>query len=232
GLLVADISTGIYAMQATGAALYRRLAHGMGAHVDMSLLDVAAAFQNGAIVDQALANWNTVTPYSVPAGTFKTLDGYINVTSLHDRMFVGLCKAIGRHDWMTDARFATAANRFELADEIYDTLHRMFREQPTSHWLAVMREHGVVCGKVSDYAEFIDDPHVRHRQIFREGRAPGFGPVPIARLPGALSEFTATRSPRCGEHTQEILDEMGINSEAQRALIAAGVVVGREAGPT
>lgn len=229
-LLVADIATGVYAAQAVGAALYRRLAHGVGAHVDISLLDVAAALQNGAIIDQALANWKTVTPYSVPAGTFETQDGYINVTSLHDRMFIGLCKAIGKNDWMTDARFATAVHRFELADEIYDTLRQVFLEQPTSHWMTVMREHGVVCGKISDYAEFIEDPHVRHRQVFRDGETLGFGPMPIAQLPGALCKSAATQSPRCGENTKEILEEMGLGGEALQVLFAEGVVAAWKAG--
>lgn len=225
GLLVADIATGVYAAQATAAALYRRLARGIGAYVDMSLLDVAAAFQNGAIVDQALAKWQAVMPYSVPAGTFRTQDGHINVTSLHDRMFVGLSKAVGQEAWITDPRFATAADRFAQSDEIYETLDRIFQEKPTSHWLSIMREHGVVCGKISDYAEFVEDPHVRHRAIFRTSETPGFGPVPIARTPGTGPDAGATHSPRCGENTKEILEEMGLSAREQQALLDEGVAI-------
>ena len=224
GLLVADIATGVYASQAAGAALYRRLAHGVGAYVDISLLGVAAAFQNGALIDQALSNWQTVRPYSVPAGTFETQDGYINVTSLHDRMFIGLCKAVGQEAWITDPRFTTAADRFAQSNEIYATLERIFSQQPTSHWLSLMREHGVVCGKISDYAEFVKDPHVQHRRIFRNSAMPGFGPVPIAQTPGALVATETTHSPHCGENTREVLDEIGLSADEQQALFDQGIV--------
>lgn len=223
GILIIDVATGIYAAQATGTALYRRATHGIGTHVEISLLETAAAVQGGAIIDEALGGGRVAQPLSVPAGTFATQDGHVNVTSLHDRMFVGLCKAIGKDAWATDARFATAAERFAHAAEINGELEVAFREQPTAHWLETLSQHGVVCGKVAGYADFLDDPQVRHREIFRQSDQGGLCQVPVPRIPGVPHDVAAP-APRKGEHTREVLAGFGLGAPEIQALFEAGIV--------
>ena len=225
GVLLVDVSTGVYAAQATGAALYRRALQGKGAHVQVSLLDAAAAVQSNGIVDEALGGGQAARPLSVPAGTFATVDGYINVTSLHDRMFAGICRAIGKEEWASDPRFATVEARFAHADEINAALDRIFRTQPSTHWLRVLRENNAVCGQVNGYPEFLADPHVRQRAIFQEVAQPGLPPLPVPRVPGAPREAASGPAPRVGEHTREILAGLGLGQSEIDELLEAQVVV-------
>lgn len=229
GILLVDIATGIYAAQATGAALYRLKAHGVGQHLDLSLLDTAAALQSGAIVDEALSEGRVAQPHSVPAGTFATRDGHINVTSLHDRMFIGLCQAIKQGQWAADPRFATAALRFQHAEEINAALQRIFGQESTAYWVQTLNQHGVVCGKVSGYADFLEDPQVRYRGLFQPGRQ-GDVSVPMARLPGTAPAQAAKPSPRRGEHTRDILAGLGLGRPQQQKLHDAGIVSSWNAG--
>lgn len=224
GILLVDITTGIYAAQATGAALYSRAISGKGRRVEVSLLDAAAAIQSGAIVDEALSDGSISQPLSVPAGTFATQDGHINVTSLHDRMFVGLCRAIEKNEWITESRFSTAAQRFPHADEINTVLKQIFQSKPTTYWIETLSKHGVVCGKVSGYPDFLKDPQITHRQIFKQSAISESQTVPVPRIPGTPAASTAKRSPRQGEHTREILFQFGLSEQQQQELFDSGAV--------
>ncbi|WP_009522046.1 CoA transferase [Imbroritus primus] len=230
GILLIDVATGIYAAQATGTALYRRATQGTGTHVEISLLECAAAVQGGAIVDETLGGGRVAQPLSVPAGTFATQDGHVNVTSLHDRMFVGLCKALGKDEWIADARFASAAERFSHAAEINGALEAIFPGQPTAYWLDALSKHGVVCGKVAGYADFLADPQVMQQAIFQQSDQGGLGHVPMPRIPGVAHGATArsSPSPRKGEHTCRVLAELGLDETEIQALLASGVVLSRD----
>lgn len=224
GIVLVDVSTGVYAAQATGAALYRRAVQGKGAHVQVSLLDAAAAVQSNGIVDEALGGGQAARPLSVPAGTFATSDGYINVTSLHDRMFAGICRAIEKDEWGRDPRFATAEGRFSHASEINAMLETTFRTRPAAHWLQVLRENSVVSARVNNYSEFMADPHVKQQDIFQEVAHPGLPPVPLPRVPGAPQAAVYAPAPRVGEHTREILSELGLSEAEIDGLFESKVV--------
>ncbi|SFB90014.1 Crotonobetainyl-CoA:carnitine CoA-transferase CaiB [Polaromonas sp. OV174] len=224
GILVVDIAAGIYTAQAIGAALYRRATQGVGAYVEISLLEVAAAVQSGAIVDETIRDGRVVQPLSLPSGTFATRDGHLIVTALHDRMFADLCKTIKKEEWITDARFATVAARFESADEINTTLEKILREEPTSYWLEALGKSGVLCGKVSGYADFINDPQVKQQKLFQQVHHDGLGQVPVPRTPGSL-DCVERPAPRKGEHGREILAELGLSAGKIQELVDAGVVL-------
>lgn len=224
GILLVDVVTGIYAAQAAGAALYRRATTGAGAHVQVSLLDSVAAVQGNSIVDAALGDGGPARPLSVPAGTFATTDGYINVTSLHDKMFAGLCRAIGQQAWLQDPGFATAEARFDRAGEINAALERIFRGNTTAHWLTVLRSNSVVCGPVCGYAEFLADAQVQHERIFQEIAHAGLKTVPVPKVPGVPRSIALKPAPKAGEHSADILADIGMSSTQIEALFASGVV--------
>jgi crotonobetainyl-CoA:carnitine CoA-transferase CaiB-like acyl-CoA transferase len=224
GIWLVDVATGIYAAQATGAALYRRATQGRGEHVQVSLLAAAAAIQGNAIVDAVLAEGRPVLPVSVPAGTFATADGHINVTSLHERMFAGLCRAIGQDAWLQNPHFATAEARFGHITEINEALDRIFRANTTAHWLDVLRRNSVVCGPVSGYGEFLADAQVRHEQLFQEITQAGFKPVPVPRVPGVQRSIELKRAPRVGEHAVEVLSDLGLSKAEIEALFESGAI--------
>lgn len=231
GILVVDVSTGIYAAQATGAALYRRARTGEGSRVQVSLLEAAAAIQCNSIVDSVLGGGQVARPLSVPAGTFETADGHINVTTLHDRMFAGLCRAVGHEHWLADPRFATAEARFEHAADVYAALRRVFRGAGSRHWVQALGREGVVCGIVSDYPAFLADEQVRALGVFRQVTQRG-GVFPVPRVPG--TDAAARPAPSLGEHTLDILRELGFDDaqiaglRSSRAVLAGGTAAGTD----
>jgi crotonobetainyl-CoA:carnitine CoA-transferase CaiB-like acyl-CoA transferase len=232
GVLVVDVMTGVFAAQATAAALYRRATEGRGDHVNVSLLEAAAALQGTSIVDRVLSRDGAMRPVSVPAGTFRTRDGFINVTSLHDKMFAGLCRATGRLEWLDDARLKSGQLRFEHASEINGVLERTFQTQNTDHWLRVLRENGVVCGSVNDYEAFLQDEQVVHAGIFREVRQFIDRVVPIPRVPGSPSNAVLQPAPHAGEDTDAVLADVGYSEAEIVALRESGGVGGRRADST
>lgn len=232
GILVVDVMTGVFAAHAAAAALYRRATEGRGGHVIVSLLEAAAALQGNSIVEHMLSRDGPTRPVSVPAGTFRTRDGFVNVTSLHDKMFAGLCRATGRLDWLDDARLRSAQLRFEHAAEINGVLERTFQTQNTDHWLRVLRENGVVCGSVNDYETFIQDEQVLHAGIFRQVRQFIDRPVPVPRVPGSPSDAALQPAPHAGQDTDAVLADVGYSQAEIAALRESGAVGARSAGCT
>ena len=221
GILLIDVVTGVYAASATQAALYRCAVTGKGERVGVSLLDSAAAVQANSIVDAVLGGGEPARPYSVPAGTFQTADGFINVTSLHDRMFAGLCRAVGHEEWLAEARFATADARFENAANVNVALHQAFLAGTNAHWQAALGREGVVCGIVSDYPTFLADPQVRSLGIFQPVHQ-AEAVLPVARVPGTSAPVFP--APRIGEHTREVLLAAGVTVDEIEALMSSGVI--------
>jgi crotonobetainyl-CoA:carnitine CoA-transferase CaiB-like acyl-CoA transferase len=227
GVLVADICTGVYAAQATGAALYRRATTGKGGHVEASLLEATSAFQAMAVVEDEIAGGKTVQPVAVPAATYATADGYINVTALPDPMFAKLAQAIGRTDWAGDASLAKVAGRLERRGEIDAGLAALFATAPTAHWIELLSRHDVLCGAVNSYAEMRADPQVRHSRILTELDQAPYGRILVPRLPGVPPEAAAAirPAPGIGEHSIEVLEGLGATGAEIAALIEEGIVL-------
>ncbi|PLC54056.1 CoA transferase [Pollutimonas nitritireducens] len=224
GTVVVDAVTGVYAAHATAAALYKKSITGQGSRVEVSLLECALAMQGNSIVDADLTKDRSRVPLSVPAGTFMTSDGFINVSSLHDRMFAGLCRAIGRDDWVTDSRFNSAETRAENASAINSMLESIFASRPSAYWEETLSREGVVCGVVKDYASMQADPQVRALDLLCEiEHCSGVCEVP--RVPGSPRNFPVDPAPRVGENTVEILEELGFGEQEIQVFFEEGVVV-------
>lgn len=228
GILMVDVVTGVYAANAAATALYRRATQGKGAHVQVSLLEGAAAVQGNSIVDSVLGRGQPPRPVSVPAGTFATADGFINVTSLHDRMFAGLCRATGKDEWISDPRLASPQARFEHAAEINQALAEVFRGNTNAHWLETLGRNDVICGPVCGYEDFLADPQVRHMGVFEQVPHGGELLLPVPRVPGTPRDARLTPAPRAGADTRAVLAELGLGAAEIAELFEAGVV--REPG--
>lgn len=225
GVLVVDVITAVFAAQATSAALYRRATTGRGEHVQLSLLESVAALQANSIADATLGHGQAPRPVTVPAGTFQTADGWINVSSLHDRMFVGLCRALGTEAWLTDPRYASSAARVENAASIDQAMREILRKQPSAHWLAVLTQQSVVCAPVSDYPEFLRDPQVLHGKVFEHIRHGDGEPVPVPRVPGTDRDATREPAPHLGRDTLAVLRELGLAEDEIRSLLESGAAI-------
>lgn len=226
GMLAVDTAAGVYAAQQVGAALYSRLAGRGGRHIKISLVEVAAAFQTMPIVEDALRRQGHPNlPLSVPIGTFATADGHINLSCVSNTMFDGICRTIGRLDWIEDPRFATGAGRLSCADEISSEVARILLTKPSAAWIEAFERHDVLCGPVQDYQAFLDDPHVRGLGLEASIEGGAFADLPLMLQPGTAAPGTRLQAPpQPGQHTREILTENGYAADEINRLIAKGAI--------
>jgi crotonobetainyl-CoA:carnitine CoA-transferase CaiB-like acyl-CoA transferase len=222
--LVPDTVTGVYAAQATGAALYARAKTGQGRHVQVSLMDACAALQAAPILDAALSDGKPAAPITVPAGIFKTRDGFITVTSLNETMFAALLNVLGLEQLSKDPRFETQPERRKNAALLNLEVSRRLVKEDSRHWLEKFSAADVLCADVLDYAGFRAAPQTVHGQTFREVDQYPYGPLPLPRVPGGSADWPLGPTPRAGQHTFEVLAELGLGEAERSALTASGVI--------
>jgi crotonobetainyl-CoA:carnitine CoA-transferase CaiB-like acyl-CoA transferase len=219
GVAFADIFTGVYAVVGIQAALAVRERTGKGQHVDMALLDT----QVGVLANQAMNylisgrsphRLGNAHPNIVPYQTFAVADGHIVLAVGNDAQFQRCCEALGMPELAQDARFRTnrdrVSHREELTQLLAERLSTFTREQA----LQSMEAAGVPAGPINSVADVFADPQVEHRAMRLDltcDRAAA-GSIPGVRSPVRLSDTPLVYdrpSPALGEHTQEILSELG-----------------------
>ena len=160
-------------------------------------------------------------------GCFATADGYVNIAGSNGRLWRGFCDALGEPQWVTDDRFRTAklrsANRAVLNELVAERLAR----RSTAAWVALLTEHGVPVGPVNDIAETFADEQVRHLGLVAEVDHGVLGPLGLVRHAVTFADGPATvraASPELGEHTADVLAELGIDADRLADLRARGIV--------
>jgi crotonobetainyl-CoA:carnitine CoA-transferase CaiB-like acyl-CoA transferase len=226
GIVVPDTISAMYAAQSVGAALYARDRQrgGRGRQIRISLVECCIAFQACHIVDDFLFAGKYKPPITVPAGVFATRDGYLVLVTLRDAMWEGLCRALGREDWLTEPRYASRPLRAICADEINHAVADILRSRDTQEWEALFEQHDVLCAKVQNYAQLRDDPQIRHMGYFGETDQPPYGKLPIPNIPGAERTATFPAAPHSGQHSREILAEFGYGAGEIAAFERAGLI--------
>jgi crotonobetainyl-CoA:carnitine CoA-transferase CaiB-like acyl-CoA transferase len=227
GILVPDIATALYAAECVGAALFARgrARSGRGRHIRVSLAECCAAFQAGAILDDLLHSGQHRPPFTVPSGVFATCDGHAVLGTLRDAMWEGMCRALGREDWLAEPRYATGALRGECAAEINREVAAILPGRTTAEWAALFEQHDVLFAPVLNYQGFRDDPQVRHMGYFGQTDQAPYGKLPLPHIPGTARSGALPAAPHCGEHSREILAEFGYDAAQVAALEQAGLVV-------
>jgi crotonobetainyl-CoA:carnitine CoA-transferase CaiB-like acyl-CoA transferase len=219
GVAVVDILTSHYAVQAILSALLDRERTGRGRRIDVSMLDCAAASltymaQNTLVTGHSPERMGSRHPSIVPYQAFPTKDGHVVVAAGSQAIWERLCGAIGRPDLLQDARFADNSKRVVYRDALERILEPIFRERSTADWLALLQAKDVPATPVNDVATGLALPPLAERQLVG---ALGVG-SPVA--PGRDQR----RPPRLGEHTEEVLRELGYDDAALERLRAAGAV--------
>jgi crotonobetainyl-CoA:carnitine CoA-transferase CaiB-like acyl-CoA transferase len=222
-LLIPDTVTGVYAAQAVGAALFARSRDGKGRHLRLSLLEAAAAFQAAPIVEDRIFAGAAPPPNTVPAGVFRTADGWLSLTAVTEAHFAGLMRVLGLEAWIDDPRFAAPAERKKHAALVGDEVARRILGHGTGYWVEKLAAADLLFAEIADYPAFVDSAQARHLGAFAELEQPPYGALPLARQPGTDRAWPLRPAPRAGEHTDEILRECGLDGEAVAALIEAGV---------
>ncbi len=216
GVAYADIMTGLYAAIAIQSALIQRASTGEGAHIDMALLDTQA----GVLANQAMnylvsgetpKRMGNQHPNIVPYRVFPASDGHIIIASGNDRQWRSVCAVLAAPELAGDARFATNAGRIENREELNGLLDALTAKWTRADLLEALENAGVPAGPINSVADVFADPQVIHRGMVQKLPL-GDGGVASVRSPvrfDGVGMIAGSASPRLGEHTREVLEELG-----------------------
>lgn len=235
GVALTDLFTGVYASSAILAALHVRQTTGQGQHIDMALLDVGMAI----LANQAagyLATGNAPMrqgnghPSLAPYQDFPTQDGAMLLAIGNDGQFARFCAAAGRPQWASDPRYATGTLRVQHRNELIPQMQALTRTRSTADWIALLEDKAVPCGPINDIAQAFDDAQVRARGLRVDmPRAAGDGVdrISVVASPLRLSAnppVLHNAPPALGQHTDEVLRELGLDCARIADLRARKVV--------
>ncbi len=226
GVAIADITAGMFAAYGILVALYNREKRGRGQMIDVSLLDSQVAlltYQAGAYFasGEIPLPVGSGHPLIVPYQAFKAKDVYFNIAAGNDKLWKILCKAIGLEKAIDDPKFATNAKRVENREEIVKVISDIIITKNGEEWLKILTDAGVPCGPIYTMDKIFTDPQVLHRQMLKKLDHPKAGKVKVTGVPIKLSDTPGeveTAPPILGQHTQEILTELGFNDQDIKKL--------------
>jgi crotonobetainyl-CoA:carnitine CoA-transferase CaiB-like acyl-CoA transferase len=232
GIAVVDLMCGMYAATAILAALRHRDATGRGQHLDVPLLDTGVAWLSHLCMNYLLGNevperHGSAHASIVPYQAFSTADGQLMLAVGNDGQFRRFVAVLGEPAWADDPRFATNASRVLARAELVPMIAARLATRATADWLAALREAQVPAAPIQTLAEVFADPQLVHRGLQTSMPHPLAGELPIVAHPVRLSATPASyrRSPPLlGEHTDEVLAELGIDALRIAELRALGVV--------
>lgn len=221
GQPICDLGTGMWGVQGILAALYERERTGRGQKVDCSLLETALGFSGwtGAawLVDgREPTRQGARHRQNAPYQRFATQDGYLMIGAATQELWERCARALGRPDWIDDARFRRNADRLQHREALERELERVLATRPTAHWVAALDAAGVPSGPVNTYGQLFSDPQVRHLGMVVHAEDPELGQVPHVRVPVRLSRSSvAVRSvaPKLGADTTEVLGQLGYSAD-------------------
>ena len=232
GVALTDILTGLYATNAVLAALAWREKSGEGQYIDMALLDVQVACLANQAMNYLATGSNprrmgNAHPSIVPYQDFPTADGHMILAIGNDGQFARFCEVAGRPELAADARFATNRARVENRAELIPLLNEITATRTTTEWIAQLEARAVPCGPINGLAEVFADPQVQARGLAVKMPHPEAGEVPLVASPIRLSKTPVEyrrAPPLVGEHTDEILADLGVDAAGIAGLRERGVV--------
>jgi crotonobetainyl-CoA:carnitine CoA-transferase CaiB-like acyl-CoA transferase len=221
--IIADKTTAAFAAQAICAALFARERSGEGQHIRLSMLDTMVTFLwPEAMAAHAIVGATPPTTPPRPDLIFLTSDGYITVGSLSDSEWRGLCGVLDKPEWIDDARFRTPAARSVNAAERLTLVGEILKSRPSHDWLLRLDAAEVPCAPVLRRVDVMNDPQVIHNELIETIDQPTLGSIRQSR-PAARFDRTPARiagpAPRVGEHSAEVLGELGYSTADIAALM-------------
>lgn len=232
GVPVADLGAGIFATLGILSALLGREKTGRGQQVDVSLFESALSL----MVWETSEHWGTggipqpmgsAHRLAAPYQALRTRDGHLVVGASNQGLWERMCAALDREDLPTDERFVTNLDRMANLGELVEELEKTLTGADAEHWITVLGEAGVPAGPLYNVRQAVEDPHTLARGMVQEVEHPVEGVVKTLGVPVKLSDTPGTirrPAPLLGQHTDEILAELGYDSDAIAALRDAAAV--------
>ncbi|WP_427912972.1 CaiB/BaiF CoA transferase family protein [Ramlibacter sp. MMS24-I3-19] len=233
GIAMHDVACGVTTLYGLLGAYIGKLRHGQGQFLETSLLEAGlawtiwefSAYMGGGELPAATG---TRHRRSAPYQAFRTRDGYVTVGANGEKLWRAfVTRVMEQPQWLDDPRFATNPLRVRNAEALQELVEHVLATRPTADWVEKLDAAGVPGGPVYTYDQALDDPQVRHRKMVHELEHPVIGAMKTLGLPLKSSgELTSIRKPAplLGQHSREILLDLGYSEGDADGLIQAGVV--------
>lgn len=232
GIPIGDLGGGVFGALGVLAALVEREQTGRGQHVDISMLDVQISLLNymatmhlmSGIVPGRMGNGHFV---HVPYNAFATADGHVIVACIGDAFFTAFAQMLGRPE-LLDPKYAAQPARFADKARIEALINEEFVQHSSAYWLERLSAARIPCGPVNDFAQALNDPQVRAREMVIDVPLAGGGSVPQPGNPVKLSgaaPFKPAAPPPLGADSQAVFSELlGYDDTRLAALRASGAI--------
>ena len=165
-------------------------------------------------------------PTSIPTGVYRARDGWMNIAVFGSKIWERFCDILGAPQWTTDPRYVDKAARSVNRDALNAEINTRLAEHDRAYWIERLNAGGVACGLINDMQAVFDEPQVQHLNMVHEVNSAHHGrqrlvgqPVTLERTPSTIARAT----PRRGEHTAEVLGELGLGTDELQRLRAQGV---------
>ncbi|CAN7563849.1 CoA transferase [Acidovorax sp. LjRoot66] len=231
GIPIADLCAGIFAAQGILVALLERGASGKGQWLHTSLLESMVYmldFQTSRfLIDGEVATQaGNFHPTSIPTGVYKARDGYMNIAVFGSKIWERFCNILGAPEWIADPRYHDKPSRSVNRDTLNAEINLRLAAQDRAHWVEKFNEGGVACGLISDMREVFAEPQIEHLGMVKEVVSERLGPQRLVGQPVQLERTPSTivrAAPRRGQHTEEVLQELGLSAEHIAQMKEQGV---------
>lgn len=233
GVAWVDVTTAMFNAYGALAAIMHRNATGRGQKVETNLLRSALNQSNATLIEQAVIEKNRVptgnrAQGSGPGDIHRTRDGWVLIQVVSNVLFRRWAKLMGEEDkWLGDPRFANDELRGQNSEILSERMGRWCAERTTAEVIDILGEAKIPAGPVLTPQQVLDDPHVRAVGLLKGLEYPGLpGPAPVVEQGARFSDFALERRrpPTPGEHTAEVLTEIGYSPAEIEALRTAGVI--------
>jgi crotonobetainyl-CoA:carnitine CoA-transferase CaiB-like acyl-CoA transferase len=231
GIPIADLCAGIFAAQGILVAYIERQKSGLGQWLHTSLLEsmiYMMDFQTSRwLIDgEIAAQAGNFHPTSIPTGVYKARDGYMNIAVFGSKIWERFCEILGAPEWAADPLYLDKPSRSVNRDSLNAEINKRLALQDCAYWIEKLNAGGVACGLINSMNAVFEEPQVNHLGMVKEvisakgkkQRLVG-QPVQLERTPSTIARATPNR----GEHTEEVLSQLGLSADDLSKLKARGV---------
>ncbi len=233
GPAIADATCANLVAFAAMVGLWTREQQGIGQQIEVCLLDGQIHIQPSQVGQFFMCNYvqprvGNASPFYSPYGTFACRDGRdIQIASFNNKFFHNICQAIGREDLTSDPRFTTSEDRLAREAELNAEIQKAFSQYDSDEMMRRLIAADCMAAPVNTYAQTFADPQVQHNQMAVEVNHARVGKVKVGGLPVKLKKTPGAvrlAPPTLGQHTREVLQELGLNDADLEQLLQKGVI--------